>query len=75
MKPLLVKGFRVFRPQVNFRHFLRFAPYLLLKLWEQQESKTMIPKNYPKFPTNGRKITSKFWKTWKISRFYREGTI
>ena len=28
MKPLLVNGFRVFRPQMNFRHFLRFAPYL-----------------------------------------------
>ena len=27
---MLVKGFRVFRPTVNFRHFGRFAPILLL---------------------------------------------
>lgn len=33
MKPLLVKGFRVFRPTVIFRHFWRFAPVLLLICW------------------------------------------
>ena len=33
MKPLLGKGFRVFRPTVIFRHFWRFALILLLICW------------------------------------------